>query len=115
LVTFGLLEGTVIVLAYTDRRKGPHIISLRKAEKYEARYYFEIAKTMNYARLWKKVQLRAQRGRAQKRLAPVSANVEAVEKPLFKPKKPLQTARFPSRHSSFRRRIYRIAVPPAPK
>ncbi len=44
LVTFGLLEGTVIVLVYTDRRKGPHILSLRKAEKYEARYYFEIAK-----------------------------------------------------------------------
>ncbi|OGA45865.1 MAG: hypothetical protein A3G24_18440 [Betaproteobacteria bacterium RIFCSPLOWO2_12_FULL_62_13] len=44
LVTFGLLEGTVVVLVYTDRRKGPHIISLRKAEKYETRYYFEIAK-----------------------------------------------------------------------
>ena len=44
LVTFGLLEGTVVVLVYTERRAGPHIISLRKAEKYEARYYFEIAK-----------------------------------------------------------------------
>lgn len=44
LVTFGLLEGTVVVLVYTDRRKGPHIISLRKAEKYETRYYFEFAK-----------------------------------------------------------------------
>jgi hypothetical protein len=44
LVTFGLLEGTVVVLVYTDRRKGPHIISLRKAEKYETRYYSEIAK-----------------------------------------------------------------------
>jgi uncharacterized DUF497 family protein len=44
LVTFGLLEGTVVVLVYTDRRKGSHIISLRKAEKYETRYYFEIAK-----------------------------------------------------------------------
>ena len=44
LVTFGLLESNAVVLVYTDRRKGPHIISLRKAEKYEARYYFEIAK-----------------------------------------------------------------------
>ena len=44
LVTFGLLEGNVIVLVYTERRTGPHIISLRKAEKHEARYYFEIAK-----------------------------------------------------------------------
>jgi len=43
-VTFGLLEGDVVVLVYTERRARPHIISLRKAEKYEARYYFEIAK-----------------------------------------------------------------------
>jgi uncharacterized DUF497 family protein len=27
------------VLVYTERRRGPHVISLRKAEKYEARYY----------------------------------------------------------------------------
>ena len=44
LVTFGLLESTVAVLVYTERRYGPHIISLRNAEKHEARYYFEIAK-----------------------------------------------------------------------
>ncbi len=44
LVTFGLLQGTVSALVYTDRRKGPHIISLRKAEKYETRYYLETAK-----------------------------------------------------------------------
>ena len=44
MVTFGLLEGAVVVLVYSDRRKGPHVISLRKAEKYETRYYFEIAK-----------------------------------------------------------------------
>jgi uncharacterized protein len=44
LVTFGLLESAVVVLVYTERRKGPHIISLRKAEKHETRYYFEIAK-----------------------------------------------------------------------
>lgn len=44
LVSFGLLKGDVVVLVYTERRTGPHIISLRKAEKHEARYYFEIAK-----------------------------------------------------------------------
>jgi hypothetical protein len=44
LVTFGLPEGEVAVLVHTERRRGSHIISLRKAEKHEARYYFEIAK-----------------------------------------------------------------------
>ena len=44
LVTFGLLEATVVVLVHTERRSGSHIISLRKAERYEKRYYFEIAK-----------------------------------------------------------------------
>jgi len=43
-VTFGLLKDEVVVLVYTERRTGLHIISLRKAEKYEARYYFETAK-----------------------------------------------------------------------
>jgi uncharacterized DUF497 family protein len=44
LVTFELLKGDVVVLVYTERGDTPHIISLRKAEKYEARYYFETAK-----------------------------------------------------------------------
>ncbi len=44
LVTFGLLEGTVAVLMYTERRAGPHIISLREAVKHEKRYYLEVAK-----------------------------------------------------------------------
>lgn len=44
LVTFGLLNGEVVVLVYTERVETPHVISLRKAEKYEARYYFETAK-----------------------------------------------------------------------
>ena len=39
LVTFGCLKGEVVVVVYTERREGPRIISLRKAEKYEARYY----------------------------------------------------------------------------
>jgi uncharacterized DUF497 family protein len=44
LVTFGILDGEVVVLVHTDRDDDMHIISLRKAEKYEARYYFEVAK-----------------------------------------------------------------------
>jgi len=43
-VAFGLLEGEVVVMVYTERSTGPHIISLRRAEKYETRYYFKIAK-----------------------------------------------------------------------
>jgi len=44
LVVFGRLNRHVVVLVYTERRGGPHIISLRKAEKYEARYYTKEAK-----------------------------------------------------------------------
>jgi uncharacterized protein len=43
LVTFGLLNGEVVVLVHTDRDDDMHIISLRRTEKYEARYYFETA------------------------------------------------------------------------
>ena len=34
----------VVVMVYTERPRGPHVISLRKAEKYEARYYRQVAK-----------------------------------------------------------------------
>ncbi len=44
LVTFGILEGDPVVMVHTERRAGPHIISLRKAEKHETRYYFKVAK-----------------------------------------------------------------------
>ena len=44
LVAFGLLEGEVVVMVYTERSTGPRIISLRRAEKYETRYYFKVAK-----------------------------------------------------------------------
>lgn len=44
LVTFGILEGDVVVMVHTERRAGSHIISLRKAEKHETRYYFKVAK-----------------------------------------------------------------------
>ena len=43
-VTFGLLAGEAVVLVYTEREEDIHIISLRRAEKYEARYYFETTK-----------------------------------------------------------------------
>jgi uncharacterized DUF497 family protein len=44
LVCFGLLKSEVVVMVYTERPKGPHVISLRKAEKHEARYYGQVAK-----------------------------------------------------------------------
>ena len=44
LVVFGRLDRQVVVLVYTERRGGPHIISLRKAERYEARYCAKEAK-----------------------------------------------------------------------
>jgi uncharacterized DUF497 family protein len=43
MVTFGILSGEVVVLVHTERDEDMHVISLRKAEKYEARYYFEVA------------------------------------------------------------------------
>lgn len=43
-VCFGILRGEVVVMVYTERPKGPHVISLRRAEKHEARYYRQIAK-----------------------------------------------------------------------
>ena len=43
-VCFGLLAGEVVVLVYTERSRGTHVISLRKAEKHEARYYRKVAK-----------------------------------------------------------------------
>ena len=44
LVTFGILHGIVVVLVHSDRSDDIHVISLRKAEPYEARYYLEAAK-----------------------------------------------------------------------
>jgi uncharacterized DUF497 family protein len=43
LVTFGILGGEIVVLVHTERDDDMHVISLRKAEKHETRYYFEIA------------------------------------------------------------------------
>ena len=43
MVTFGLLNGEVVVLVYVDRVDEMPVVSLRKAEKYEARYYIETA------------------------------------------------------------------------
>jgi len=39
-----LPDGKAVVLVYTEREGDIHIISLRRAEKYEARYYFETTK-----------------------------------------------------------------------
>ena len=43
-VCFGFLATEVVVMVYTERPKGPRVISLRKAEKHEARYYRQVAK-----------------------------------------------------------------------
>lgn len=43
-VTFGMLRGEVVILVYTERNDDLHVISLRRAEKYEKRYYLETAK-----------------------------------------------------------------------
>ena len=43
-VCFGLLLSEVVVMVYTERPRGSHVISVRKAEKHESRYYRQIAK-----------------------------------------------------------------------
>ena len=44
LVCFGLLAGVVVVVVYTERAKGPHIISLPKAEKQKSMKLLTTAK-----------------------------------------------------------------------
>lgn len=44
-VTFGMLRGEVVVLVYAERADDLHVISLRRAEKYEKRYYVETAES----------------------------------------------------------------------
>jgi uncharacterized protein len=41
IITFGLLEGRVVILIYTFREEVLRIISLRKADRDEERLYFE--------------------------------------------------------------------------
>jgi uncharacterized DUF497 family protein len=43
LVTFGILGGEIVVLVHTERDNEMHVTSLRKAEKHEAHYYFEVS------------------------------------------------------------------------
>ncbi len=43
LVCFGVIDTSHVVLVYTERPTGPHIISLRKAVKHEIAYYRKIA------------------------------------------------------------------------
>ncbi|NJK65544.1 MAG: BrnT family toxin [Microcoleus sp. SU_5_3] len=40
-VAFGLLEGRVVAVVYTERASRIRVISARKATKYEQRIYFE--------------------------------------------------------------------------
>jgi hypothetical protein len=39
-LTLGLLHGEVVSVAHTPREDNDHIISIRKATKHEARFYF---------------------------------------------------------------------------
>ena len=39
-VALGLLEGVVVSVVYAERRDGARIISIRKALKHEARFFF---------------------------------------------------------------------------
>jgi uncharacterized protein len=39
-ITLGLLHGVVVSVVYTERRDEVRIISIRKALKHEARFYF---------------------------------------------------------------------------
>ena len=43
MVTFGIINGEIVVVVHLDRKDDMHVISLRRAEKYEARYYFKTA------------------------------------------------------------------------
>ncbi len=43
MVTFGIMNGEIVVVVHMDRNLDMHVISLRRAEKYEARYYFKTA------------------------------------------------------------------------
>lgn len=43
MVTFGIMNGEIVVLVHMHRNDDMQVISLRRAEKYEARYYFKTA------------------------------------------------------------------------
>ncbi len=41
LISLGMLHGGAIILIWTDRDAGAHLISCRKAGKYERKIYFQ--------------------------------------------------------------------------
>ena len=40
LQSYGIIEGIVVFLCWVEREHGPHLISIRKAKRYEQKYYF---------------------------------------------------------------------------
>ena len=40
-ITLGMLRGSVVVIAHTERKEVVRVISMRKATKYEQQLYFE--------------------------------------------------------------------------
>ena len=49
LVWFGLHKADVVVMVYSERSNGAHVISPQKAEKHEACYYRQVVKIQDVA------------------------------------------------------------------
>ena len=48
LQSLGLLGERVVFMVWVERETGPHLVSVRKAENYEQRYYIENLRRLGY-------------------------------------------------------------------
>lgn len=48
LQSLGLLDEFVVFMVWVERENGPHLISVRKAKKYEQKYYSENLRRLGY-------------------------------------------------------------------
>lgn len=48
LQSLGLLGERVVFMVWVERETGPHLVSVRKAEKHEQRYYIENLRRLGY-------------------------------------------------------------------
>ena len=46
--SLGLLDKFVVFMVWVERENGPHLISVRKAKKYEQKYYSENLRRLGY-------------------------------------------------------------------
>ena len=46
--SLGLLDEFVVFMVWVERENGPHLISVRKAKKYEQKYYSENLRRLGY-------------------------------------------------------------------